>query len=106
MPIGSDAHRNREIRRILIARRIAIVAELIAVIAKNLAEIIELGPSFVARGAGQTVFPGKGRNSGDFMQPKGVGCLRISENDGHHEAPEHQERTQERPATYPQTPWT
>ena len=74
--IGSDAvgifavpvRRNPEadwpVGRVFVDGRIAVVAHLVPVVLKDLAEIVQLGPSLVARRARHAELPRKGGDGG------------------------------------------
>ena len=61
VPLRNNAEGDRPVRRILPDRSIPIVHQLVAVVLKLLAKVVEHRPSFVAGGAAQAIFPGKGR---------------------------------------------
>src|SRR5580698_402769 len=61
MPDRRDAERNRKVGRVLPDRRVAIVHQLVAVVAKHLAKIIQLRPRRMARRTRQTVLSREGR---------------------------------------------
>ena len=62
VPVRSNAHGHRPVRRVHPDRRIAIVVELIAVVFEVLSEAIQLRPCFVTCGAGQPILSGEGRD--------------------------------------------
>ena len=60
-------------------RRIAVVHQLIAVVAKHLAEIIQLRPSGVAGGARQSVLARESRNRHNLSGRQSLGRLGVGE---------------------------
>src|SRR6266436_7034439 len=54
MPVGGHAEADRPIRWLVENRSVFIVPELVTVVLEDLSEVIELGPSFMASGTGQS----------------------------------------------------
>src|SRR6202043_101885 len=73
MPIRSDPKRDREIRGMLIDRTVAIISQLVSIIPKGLAEVVQSRPRVVAGQTRKAIFPSKRGNSSHFMQGQGVG---------------------------------
>ena len=62
MPIGRHPHCYRPVGGALPNGRVAIVHELVSVVAEDLAEVVQLGPCRVTSRARQPVLSGKGRD--------------------------------------------
>src|ERR1700680_1725665 len=71
MPIRSNPERDREIRGMLIDRTVAIIPQLVSIVAEGLAKVIQFGPCGVTRRTRQTIFASKRGNGSHFVQGQG-----------------------------------
>src|SRR5882724_4242076 len=70
VPVGGDAEADRPVCRLVENRSVLVVPELVAVVFEDLAEIVELGPSLMAGGAGKSILTCETRNRASVIRVK------------------------------------